>query len=343
MHQLPSGRHVALTIDSLLEKAKNPNYNEYVSLKDKLATFENFSTVVRVAELRFKGGIPCKIKGAKLGYFCYDDLTIKLPDIPCKIEDAESDQVFCYTGLIVKAVGTNRSKLRMWSKSDIKAFKSWVLEEATHQWLRKAYDELLLAFSNAPKPDFPTDCYVDDDYVPPFNNGSAEEDLPDCVIKVIGELIKRDNVQSVSCPFNNSKAWRLLVEEQVRRSKLMDIPLQKALTLCGPDSGFSFDPADWGGYVHIPYEGACMGDLFVLPEWRNLFIEQANKKGERATLADYATYWVDPEHGNFCHYLLLKRDMGELSCAHRQVVGDGWFLYESNRPYVKTILSELAR
>jgi hypothetical protein len=84
-----------------------------------------------------------------------------------------------------------------------------------------------------------------------------------------------------------------------------------------------------------------MGDLFVLPEWRNLFTDKANKKGARATLGDYATYWADPEHGHSCHYLLLNRDMGELSCAHRQIVGDGWLLYESNRPYVKTNMSGL--
>lgn len=170
---------------------------------------------------------------------------------------------------------------------------------------------------------------------PEFNTGRSEEALPESVITLIDELIKRDNVQSVSCPFNNSKVWRLLVAEQVYRAKQTGKPLQHAFALSGPDSGFGFDPTDWGGDVHIPYEGACMGDLFIVPMWRNLFPEKGAAKGDQATLGDYAHYWADPERGHSCHYLLTQRDMGELSCAHRQVVGDGWYLYESSKPYVK--------
>jgi len=159
---------------------------------------------------------------------------------------------------------------------------------------------------------------MSDDNYPVFNTGQPEEELPESVITLIGELIESDNVQSVSCPFNNSKVWRLLVAEQVRRAEQTGKPLQQAFTLAGPDSGFGFDPADWGGEVRIPYEGVFMADLFVAPKWRN-FIRETNS----ATLS--TSY----------HYLLVQRDLGELHCATRRGIGDGWLLYESTRPYVK--------
>ncbi|PJC05092.1 MAG: hypothetical protein CO069_01370 [Gallionellaceae bacterium CG_4_9_14_0_8_um_filter_60_335] len=61
-----------------------------------------------------------------------------------------------------------------------------------------------------------------------------------------------------------------------------------------------------------------MGNLFVLPEWRNPYRETNS-----ATLS--SSY----------HYLLAQRDFGELKCAIRHDIGDGWFLYESTRPYEK--------
>lgn len=183
---------------------------------------------------------------------------------------------------------------------------------------------------------------MSDDNYSVFNTGQPEEELPESVITLIGDLIKRDNVQSVSCPFNNSKVWRLLVAEQVRRANQTGKSPQQAFTLAGPDSGFGFDPADWGGDVHIPYEGACMGDLFVVPGWRKLypdwkdqFPRSGDGRGDKATLGDYAHYMADPNTGDSCHYLLLQRDLGKLKCANRCEIGDGWIFYESNRPYVK--------
>lgn len=256
MHQLPSGRHIVLTIEPLLEKTKSTSYQEYRALKNTIANFESFSADVSLVELRSQDGVSCSINGGKLGYFCCGDINIKLEDIPCSIEGAEPDQVFCYTGLTIKAIGTDRSRHRQWSDDDIEAFKAWVLEEPAQQWLRKAYTEFAAVFSKTSEPARPVDCLLDDDHPAIFNNGCAQEELPDSVIKLIGELIKRDNVQSVSCPFNNSKVWRLLVAEQTRRAQQTGKSQQEAFTLAGPDGGFGFDPREWGGEVHVPYEGA---------------------------------------------------------------------------------------
>jgi len=276
-----------------------------------------FSPAVSVVELRSKGGMPCTIEGGKLGHYCCEDTVIKLEDIPCSIESAEPGQVFCYTGLTIKAIGSDRSKHRQWSDDDIEAFKAWVLEVPTQQWLRKAYTELAAAINKTSEPAAPVD-YLDDDRPAAFNNGCAQEDLPDSVIKLIGELIKHDNVQSVSFPYNNSKVWRLLVAEQERRAQQTGKSLQEAFTLAGPDSGFGFDPREWGGEVHIPYEGAFSADLFIAPQWRKFFRETNS-----ATLS--TSY----------HHLLVKQDLGELHCAIRRDIGDGWYIYESTRPYVR--------
>ncbi|MDD4977150.1 MAG: hypothetical protein PHI29_00800 [Gallionella sp.] len=177
---------------------------------------------------------------------------------------------------------------------------------------------------------------TDDEY-PVFNTGQPEEVLPEFVISLIGELIRLIDVQSVCFPFNNSEVWRVLVKEQVHRSHLSNLHKQVAFTLSGPETGLSFDPGDWGGEVHIPYMGVRMGDLFVLPEWHNVFLEKVERKGDRAKLGDIVSYGGNiPEEGLSCHYLLLQRDLGELSFAHRHIVGGGWFLYESNKAYVKT-------
>ena len=156
--------------------------------------------------------------------------------------------------------------------------------------------------------------FEDDESYPVFNNGQPEDVLPESVIALIEELIKRNTIQSVSCPFNNSKVWSSLVKEQVLRAKQTGKPLQEAFNLSGPDSGFSFDPTDWGGEVHIPYEGACVADLFVAPPWRN-FIRETN----HATLSqDY-------------YHLIASKNWGELDCAIRHDIGDGWLYYESTR------------
>ena len=77
-------------------------------------------------------------------------------------------------------------------------------------------------------------------------------------------ITDRDDIQSVSSHFQDERLWKILVAEQVRRSKKMDLRPQQAFRLNGPDCrSMPFPIHEWGGDVHIPYEGLAAGDLII--------------------------------------------------------------------------------
>lgn len=288
MPQLPSGLRVGLSIEHALENAREGSLGFRIQFHIHIRSAEDIAPVVSIIYFRPKEGVP---------------------------EPGEAS----LSGMTLDDIGTDRCD---WSKEDVAFFNEWLATEQAQKWKLERYNELVETLENS-------QCKVpenlkgifdaDDDFsVTPFNNGRREEELPDAVINTIGELIKRDNVQSVSFPFNNTKVWRLLVAEQLHRAEITGLPKEKAFALSGPDGGLSCNPPEWGGDVHIPYEGCCMGDLFIAPGWRNLLRETNS-----ATLS--SSY----------HYLLVQRELGELDCSIRHKIGDGWFLYESTRPYVR--------
>lgn len=153
-----------------------------------------------------------------------------------------------------------------------------------------------------------------------MTNNLAE--LPPKVCKLFAELLTRPDVQSVSFPFQDEQVWRMLVAEQVDRARSTGLHLQHAFGLSGPDSGLPFDTALWGGYVHIPDEGMCEGDLFVKPAWRGYNLNAATGDGDLTAAM----------LGKSCHYVLLKGEQREVDSATRVVI-DGWTLYRSKKPY----------
>lgn len=132
-------------------------------------------------------------------------------------------------------------------------------------------------------------------------------------------LIAKPEIKSVSCPFNDFYLWRILVKEQVKRSIDTQLAPQETFYLCGKEVGFgdATSPTNWGGYAHTPYEGMACADCVFLPEWRKFFFEYAGNKGSlaRATRLE-------------CNYLFSARDLGELGCADRTMVGN-WFFYQN--------------
>ena len=151
---------------------------------------------------------------------------------------------------------------------------------------------------------------------------NVAEVLPAALVELIKRLIKRADVQSVSCPFADESLWRALVMEQVERAHRSNLHPQHAFGLAGPDCGLPFDPADWGGYVHIPYEGICDGDLFIKPSWRRWSREAAMGDG------DLTAAMMEKK----CHHVILHGEQREVDSAERSLFA-GWTLYTSKRPY----------
>lgn len=154
-------------------------------------------------------------------------------------------------------------------------------------------------------------------------------ELPQPVVDTILELIVRDDVQSVSLPYDVPSLWPLLIAQQVQRAKRRGVSLQQAFYLAGPDGGFwDTDVAALGGEVHIPFEGIRGGDLVILPRWRKFLCESAERTGKLSLGLRQC-----------CYYLLTPYDFGELLCASRRAVGD-WTLYQSKEKYIPCTAQE---
>jgi hypothetical protein len=147
--------------------------------------------------------------------------------------------------------------------------------------------------------------------------------LPEPLFRLIADLARRDDVCSVSCPFDDVALWRLLVTEQLRRAEDSGLELQRAFALCGPDSGLDGVPfEEWGGEVHIPYEGACGADLFILPSWHRFFADKLREGGKLR--------WAVHKP---CNRVIVRGEYGEIACATRAEICDGWWLYTATTPH----------
>jgi len=152
----------------------------------------------------------------------------------------------------------------------------------------------------------------------------TDDEFPPEVIELIKVLITRPEVQSVSFPYSDERVWRALVREQLKRAEGTGRHRQNVFGLSGPDSGLPFDPADWGGYVHIPYEGMAEADLFVKSPTRGFHLPYARGGGDlKAAML-----------GKHCHHALVHGEHRDVDGASRTLV-QGWTLYTSNRPYVR--------
>lgn len=151
----------------------------------------------------------------------------------------------------------------------------------------------------------------------PRSASSLDADL----FELIVSLAQREDVRRVSCPFDDRPLWRALVSEQVRRAKQEGVAPPAALFLAGPDGGLTHVEAqDWGGDIHIPWEGACDGDLFVKPNWHAFHLDRALAAGTvRAGLS-----------GKAHRYAIVEGDLGEFVNDQRVRCGK-WTLYRIGR------------
>ncbi|MCX7148664.1 MAG: hypothetical protein NTY05_04525 [Rhodocyclales bacterium] len=156
-----------------------------------------------------------------------------------------------------------------------------------------------------------------------MNPIETQTTLPEPLFRVIMDLIRRDDVRSVSLPFDDFALWRELVAEQRRRSEATGHPLQRAFGLFGPEAGLAhLQIEEWGGEVGIPYEGASGADLFILPTWHRFFAEKIRNGGKLR--------WAVHKP---CNRIIVQGDHGEVACATRTDIGAGWWLYDWTAPH----------
>jgi hypothetical protein len=152
------------------------------------------------------------------------------------------------------------------------------------------------------------------DGVPPANS-----ELPTALLEFLGQQIARPDIGSVSCCLKDYALWRLLIAEQRRRGGAGD-KAQHVFALAGPEGSIApANPDDWGGAVHIPYEGVLDGDILFLPAWRRFEPELAGDGGRLSRAV-----------GKQCKIVISQRDFGELACATRSVF-DSWIVYQDRR------------
>ena len=142
---------------------------------------------------------------------------------------------------------------------------------------------------------------------------AAESAMDAGLFELIVSLSHRADVRSVSCPFDDRLLWRALVLEQVRRAALQGIAPAEALFLAGPESGLTDVAAeDWGGDIHIPYEGVCEADLFIVPKWHSF-----DRKGAAAAGTARAGVF-----GRAHRYVITRGDPGEFARDERMRCGE---------------------
>ncbi len=144
-------------------------------------------------------------------------------------------------------------------------------------------------------------------------------EIPRGVVELLCSLARRPDVKSISAAVKDYQLWRGLVWEQVKRSRAEGVPPKDALFLAGSDSGAGrVRAADWGGDLHIPYEGACEADVYVLPTWR--VWDQVAAIEADSVLAGLLYMRHLPK------VLIATRDLGQFA-AEERIVCDGWFVY----------------
>lgn len=169
------------------------------------------------------------------------------------------------------------------------------------------------------------------------------KEVPQDLHSLIMKLAIRSNVNSVSCPYIDTDLWRSLISEQVRRAKQHNADPQRTYELNGPDGGIPYVndgygrmDLEWGGYVHVPYEGACGGDLFIQPDWFQLDLNTART----TTSFNEAVFGLWGRVGSkSCKYFVTHvLALGVIPSATHEIVGP-WAVYwalDVEPPFKKT-------
>lgn len=145
--------------------------------------------------------------------------------------------------------------------------------------------------------------------------------MPGALIQRLVELIEKLEILSVASGKGDMRWWQALCRLQLKRMHDTGKPAQEALQLSASSSGTPLEPANWGGDIHISYEGMHILELTVLAGWRRIDSEAFLETGSlRAGL----TRGFPP--GPECRVLVTQSDLGMLPGLEREQYSD-WFIY----------------
>ena len=121
MPQLPSGRHVALTADPILELARQGNWGLTMAFTLEVKSVEDLAPLLNIAYFKPVAG--------ESG-----------PGVPYP------------SGLMLSDIGTEKCD---WPTEDVAFFNTWLASDAVRQWMQNTHDELaeLIRTVKAPLPD----------------------------------------------------------------------------------------------------------------------------------------------------------------------------------------------
>lgn len=149
----------------------------------------------------------------------------------------------------------------------------------------------------------------------------TRDSMPDALIQRLVELIENLEIRAVASGKGDIRWWQVLYRLQLKRMHDTGKPAQEALQLSASSSGTPLEPANWGGDIHISYEGMQILELTVLPDWRRFDSETFLETG---SLRDGLTKGFPP--GPECRVLVTQSDLGLLPGLEREQYSD-WFIY----------------
>ncbi|WP_374355845.1 hypothetical protein [Chitinimonas sp.] len=145
-----------------------------------------------------------------------------------------------------------------------------------------------------------------------------QQGIPLALAARIAQLVEDWGLESVSTSGGGIDYWNMLCRMQLSAADRTGLPPAEALSLFACDRGVPIVAADWGGDIHVSWEGMCISELTVLPPWWN--VNQALWETE----APIAPALWRPL--SLCVILVSPADLGE----RRDMVCErypGWWLY----------------
>ena len=146
------------------------------------------------------------------------------------------------------------------------------------------------------------------------------DQMTEKVICRIVTIVKEMNIETFAAEERGEGLWLALCELQLERAGRNGTPLR----MFSSDAGVPFDPLSIGCDIHVSCEGMVIGELTVLPTWREFNKYKAEEnKSLQAGLGGYQ-FNEYPE----CRILISQIDFGVIKGFEKETIGN-WYIYGS--------------